>query len=198
MRAMERKYRRKKLDAEMKPFRKAAQAKNPTNNLLRTIRLSMRVPVGEIAEKLGVCNSVVRGIEERELTNTATIRSMARVAKAMGCKVVYGIVPEDGKTLDELVEERMWTEILGRPVRGDRLQTTVASEPAIDDGEQITDDRLQVADDELQLADERFEKTVGSERGKAESEQSGPYNLRVTGGSLQLTARSGHSKETDE
>jgi hypothetical protein len=113
MRAMERKLRRKKLDAEMKPFRKAAKAKNPTNDLLRMIWLSRRFPVAEIAEKMGVGHSVVEGVEARELTNTATVQSMARVAKAMGCKIMYGIVPENGKTLDELAEERMWAEILG-------------------------------------------------------------------------------------
>lgn len=105
--------RRRKLDAEMRPFRQAAREKNPTNDLLRTIRQSMRIPLTEIAEKMGVCNSVVQGIEERELTNTATIGSIARVAKAMGFKVVYGIVPEDGKTLEELTEELFWAGVLG-------------------------------------------------------------------------------------
>jgi transcriptional regulator with XRE-family HTH domain len=144
---MERKLRRKKLDAEMKPFRKMAKVKNPTNNLLRTIRQTLRFPVAEIAEKMGVCISVVMGIEERELTNTATVRSMARVAKAMGCKLVYGIVPEDGKTLDELAEERYWAEVLGRQVTDDRLQMTVVRERPSDDTLQIADDGLRVTAD---------------------------------------------------
>jgi transcriptional regulator with XRE-family HTH domain len=144
MRAMERKFRRKKLDTEMKPFRKAVKAKNPTNDLLRIIRQSLRFPLTEIAEKMGVCTSVVLGIEERELTNTATVRSMARVAKAMGCRMVYGIVPEDGGTLEELAEGRLWTEILRGQVTGDRLLRT-------DDRLQITDDSEQVTDDSEQM-----------------------------------------------
>jgi hypothetical protein len=28
----------------------------------------------------------------------------------MGCKMVYGIVPEGGKTLEELAEYRLWAE----------------------------------------------------------------------------------------
>jgi hypothetical protein len=38
---------------------------------------------------------------------------MARQAEAMGCMVVYGIVPKGGKTLDRLAEERLWTRVLG-------------------------------------------------------------------------------------
>jgi hypothetical protein len=33
---------------------------------------------------------------------------MSRMAQAMGCKMVYGIVPEGGKTLEELAEYRLW------------------------------------------------------------------------------------------
>jgi hypothetical protein len=35
------------------------------------------------------------------------------MAGAMGCKVVYGIVPKNGKTLGELAEERLWAAVLG-------------------------------------------------------------------------------------
>jgi len=113
MTKMQRKIARRKLDTEMRLYRTVARAKNPTNDLLRAIRQALRVPVEEIAQKMGVCRSVVLGIEERELTNTATVKSMARVAKAMGCRMVYGIVPEGGMTLEELADERLWREILG-------------------------------------------------------------------------------------
>jgi hypothetical protein len=50
-------------------------------------------------------------LEARELKNTISLRSMSRMAQAMGCKVVYGIVPEGGKKLEDLVEKRLWAEI---------------------------------------------------------------------------------------
>ena len=73
----------------------------------------MHVPVAEIAEKMGVCKSVVLDLETREPKNTITLKSMSRMAQAMGCKVVYGIVPEGGKTLEELAEKRLWASLLG-------------------------------------------------------------------------------------
>jgi sugar phosphate isomerase/epimerase len=40
------------------------------------------------------------------------MRSLSRMAEAMGCKVVYGIVPRGGKTLERLAEERLWRAVL--------------------------------------------------------------------------------------
>ena len=108
MREKERRFARMRLDVEMRSYRQAGREKNPTNALLRAVRQVLRVPVAEVAEKMGVCKSVVRDLEGREVKNTVTLRSMSRMAQAMGCKMVYGIVPEGGKTLEELAEYRLW------------------------------------------------------------------------------------------
>jgi predicted DNA-binding mobile mystery protein A len=109
----ERKLARKRLDVELRSYRQAGRTKNPTNGLLRAVRQALKVPVAEIAWKMGVNRSGVFDLEARELRNTITLRSMSRMAKAMGCKVVYGIVPEGGKTLEWLAEERLWLSVLG-------------------------------------------------------------------------------------
>ena len=111
MREKERRFARKRLDVEMRPYRRAGMDKNPTNALLRAVRQVLRVPVAEIAEKMGVCKSVVLDLEAREPKNTVTLKSMSRMAQAMGCKVVYGIVPEGGKKLEDLAEKRLLAEI---------------------------------------------------------------------------------------
>jgi predicted DNA-binding mobile mystery protein A len=113
MREIERKMARRNLDVEMRPYRRAGVHKNPTNGLLRAVRQALRVPVAEIAGKMGVNRSGVFDLETRERRNTISLRSMSRMADAMGCKVVYGIVPKDGKTLEELEEERLWRSVLG-------------------------------------------------------------------------------------
>jgi transcriptional regulator with XRE-family HTH domain len=113
MRERERVLARRRLDLEMRPYRRAGLTKKPTNGLLRAVRQALRVPVAEIAEKMGISRSVVFDLEEREPRNSITLRSMSRMAQAMGCKVVYGIVPAGGKTLVELAEERLWASVLG-------------------------------------------------------------------------------------
>ncbi|MGA2674423.1 MAG: helix-turn-helix domain-containing protein [Terracidiphilus sp.] len=113
MREEERKLARKRLDVEMRPYRRAGREKNPTNELLRAVRQALRVPVAEIAEKMGVNRSTIFDLEIREARNTITLEAMSRMAVAMGCKVVYGIVPVGGKTLEGVAEARLWASVLG-------------------------------------------------------------------------------------
>jgi len=113
MREKDRGLARKRLDIEMRPFRRAGMQKNPTSGLLRAVRQTLGVPVLEIAVKMGVAYSVIYDMEAGELKSSITLRSMSRMAQAMGCKVVYGIVPEGGKTLDDLHERRLWASVLG-------------------------------------------------------------------------------------
>jgi transcriptional regulator with XRE-family HTH domain len=91
--------------------------KKPTNSLLRAVRQSLGIPVAEIAVKMGICRSVVLDLETRELRGSVTLGSMSRAAEAMGCKMVYGIVPKDGKTLEYLAESRLWMRLMGGETR---------------------------------------------------------------------------------
>jgi len=113
MREKERKLARRRLDMEMRPFRRAAREKKPTDGLLRAVRQALNVPIAEITEKMGVNRSVVFDLEASEVKSTITLSSMVRMAEAMGCNVIYGIVPKGGKTLDALAEKRLWESVLG-------------------------------------------------------------------------------------
>jgi predicted DNA-binding mobile mystery protein A len=112
MREQERRLARARLDREMQAFRKAGMEKNSTSGLLRAVRQALGIEIAEIAKTAGVDRSVVYDLEARELSAAITLRSLARQAEAMGCKVVYGIVPLEGKTLERLAEERWWAREL--------------------------------------------------------------------------------------
>jgi predicted DNA-binding mobile mystery protein A len=114
MRERDRKLMRMRLDAEMRIFRLAGKKKSPTKELLRAARQALGIPVAEIAEKMGVDRSSVFELETRERKNTIALQSMSRLAEAMGCQLVYGIVPKGGKTLERLAEERLWAAVLGK------------------------------------------------------------------------------------
>ena len=128
MRERERVLARRRLDLEMRPYRRAGLTKKPTNGLLRAVRRALRVPVAEIAGKMGISRSVVFDIEEREPKNSITLRSMSRMAQAVGCKMVYGIVPLGGRTLGELAEERLWASVLGAEVRGQQVSESASQQ----------------------------------------------------------------------
>ena len=113
--ATDRRLLRKKLYREMRYYRLAGREKDPTNGLLRAVREALRIPFKEISERMGVERSGLIGLEGREETGSITLRSLGRMAEAMGCKLVYGLVPANGKTLEELAEERLWKSVLGTP-----------------------------------------------------------------------------------
>jgi len=117
VREEERKLSRKMLDEEMRPFRRAVREPSPTNGLLRAVRQAVGIPLAEIAEKGGVVLSTVTDFELRELERTITLRSLGRMAEAMGCRVVYGVVPMKGRTFKYMAEERLWRKVLGTGVR---------------------------------------------------------------------------------
>ena len=116
--ATERRLMRKKLDREMRFYRLAGREKNPTSGLLRAVRQALKIPIKELTERMGIQETAVFDLEEREETGSITLRSLGRMAEAMGCKVVYGIVPANGKTLEAMDEERLWKSVLGSGAGG--------------------------------------------------------------------------------
>ena len=108
----ERKLARRRLDEEMQPYRRAGIRKDPTNGLLRAVRRALGLPMAEIAGKMGVSESAVFRFEAIEGKGSIKLSTISRVAEAMGCKLVYGIVPKGGRTLDWLAEKRLWENIL--------------------------------------------------------------------------------------
>jgi predicted DNA-binding mobile mystery protein A len=108
---------RRNLDVEMKPFRLAGMDQHPTNGLLRAVRKALRMHSPEIAARMGMSQSAVFDMESREANGTISLRAMARLADAMDCKMVYGVVPKGGRTLEELYQERLWAVVLGTEIR---------------------------------------------------------------------------------
>ncbi|MGA3373774.1 MAG: hypothetical protein ABSC48_18675 [Terracidiphilus sp.] len=117
MRERERELARKKLDKELKYYRWAGREKNPTPCLLRAIRQALGIPAAEVWRELHVSPSVLFRLEQSERRGTISLNGLDRVAQAMGCKVIYAVVPRDGKTLEDLVEQRLWEKVLGTGTR---------------------------------------------------------------------------------
>jgi DNA-binding transcriptional regulator YiaG len=113
MREEQRDLARRKLDKELRYYRMAAREEHPTPDLLKAVRQALGVPVAEIARVLKVSKSVVFRLEASERRRRISLRSMARLAAAMGCHIVYAVVPRDGGTLEEMAERRKWSRMLG-------------------------------------------------------------------------------------
>jgi predicted DNA-binding mobile mystery protein A len=105
MQDYERENLRQKLDEELLPFRLGRRWKIGGEGWLKNIRQAVGLPVDVVAKRLGVCRWEVHRMEQAEKASRIKLETLRRAAKALGCELVYALVPKKG-TLEDL--EREW------------------------------------------------------------------------------------------
>jgi predicted DNA-binding mobile mystery protein A len=94
------------LDRNLEPFRAARKVSRPQRGWLRAVREAAGISAAELARTLGVSRQLPLQLEKWEADDRITLRSLRRVAAALDCDLVYGLVPKTG-TLQELAENRL-------------------------------------------------------------------------------------------
>jgi predicted DNA-binding mobile mystery protein A len=105
MRKEFRTLRLQQLDRTLKPFRAAAKNPRPQKGWLRAIREAAGISASEVARILKTSRGLPVQLEKAEAEDRITLKSLRAAANALGCDLVYALVPK-GETLRELVEER--------------------------------------------------------------------------------------------
>lgn len=72
----------------------ARKAQRPPRGWIRAIRQALGMTTGQLAQRMGVKQPRVVELEKSESTDAITVRSLQRAAEAMGCRLVYVLVPE--------------------------------------------------------------------------------------------------------
>ncbi len=79
----------------------------PPSGWVKAIRGSLGLSIRQLAERVGVGHGSINQLEKREPKKRVTLESLENAARAMDCKVVYAIVPqESGATLDDIIRNR--------------------------------------------------------------------------------------------
>lgn len=86
------------------PFSAAKSVMRPRRGWLRTVREALGMSLEQVAAALKLIRQSVRDFERAEAEEKITLSSLRRVAEAMGCDLVYAIVPKSG-TFAELAEQ---------------------------------------------------------------------------------------------
>ena len=77
----------------------------PAAGWLRTVREALGLTLADLAQRLGNSPPAVRSFEQAEAEDRITLASLRRAAAAMGCEVIYVLVPRTGN-LAELAVTR--------------------------------------------------------------------------------------------
>ena len=94
----------KHADQRLARWRRIGTETTPRGGWLRAVREALGMSTAQIAKKLGVAQQAIAKLERNEAAGKITLESLERVAKALGCRVTYAVVPD--KPLAEMRRER--------------------------------------------------------------------------------------------
>ena len=124
----------RQLDRTLDAFTTARQTERPQHGWLRAIRQSLGLSMEDVAKRVGGIKPLIQQFEDAESDNRITLGSLRRVAEALGCTLVYAIVPKTG-TLTELAERRVHDQVVSDVHAVER--TMALEDQAVGDVEQL-------------------------------------------------------------
>jgi predicted DNA-binding mobile mystery protein A len=92
------------LQRALAPFSAAKETPRPQKGWIRAIREATGITVRDMAKRLRKAPSVAAHLEGSEAEYRITLRSLREAADALGCQLVYALVPKGG-SIQELAEE---------------------------------------------------------------------------------------------
>jgi predicted DNA-binding mobile mystery protein A len=92
------------LDKRFSSLRLLTKNARPPKGWLRAIRDALGMTTAQFARRLGVSQPRIIELEQSEISGAVTLHTLQRAAEALGCRLVYILVPE--KPLAETVRKR--------------------------------------------------------------------------------------------
>jgi predicted DNA-binding mobile mystery protein A len=92
------------LDKRFAALRPLAGTSRPPKGWLRAIRNALGMTTAQFAQRLGVSQPRIVELEQSEASGSVTLNTLQRAAEALGCRLVYALVPE--RPLAETVRAR--------------------------------------------------------------------------------------------
>lgn len=99
-----RKLRLRQLDRALSVFTGARQSQRPRSGWLSAIREAQGIPLRQVAKNLAVTPQAVQKLQVSEANEAITLKRLREAAEAMGCELVYALLPRSG-TLTDAVED---------------------------------------------------------------------------------------------
>ncbi|HWL46030.1 MAG TPA: mobile mystery protein A [Ilumatobacter sp.] len=93
---------RRELDARLDQIREST-ATPPARGWLRAVRDVLEMPARHMAERLDVTPAAIYGLERSEQAGTIRLDTLRRAADALGCDLVYALVPR--ASLQAVIED---------------------------------------------------------------------------------------------
>jgi predicted DNA-binding mobile mystery protein A len=100
-----RKLRLRQLDRALSAYAQARQSARPRSGWLSAIREARGIPLRQIATTLSVTPQAVHSLQISEANESISLKRLREAAEAMGCELVYALLPRSGKLTDAAEEQ---------------------------------------------------------------------------------------------
>jgi len=121
---------RQELDEVVLAFRITRRERGRVDGWLRMVRLVVGVTARDLGERMGIKTREVFRLETMEMSERISLGRLRKAADALGCELVYGLVPREG-TMEDLAarenaarEKARTTKRLDKRLRELRLDST--------------------------------------------------------------------------
>jgi len=91
------------LERTLQPYLTAGEVLRPQKGWIRAVREALGMTLLELSTRMKSSLSLAAQFEKSEAEYRITLKSLRQAADALGCDLVYALVPKQG-TLHELVE----------------------------------------------------------------------------------------------
>ena len=103
------KLRRRQLDQMFERFQPLTTELRAKKEWLKEIRLALGITTIQFAKLLNISAPAYVSLEASEKKQTIELQTLHRIAEAVGCKVVYAIVPDrDSGGLESILQKRAY------------------------------------------------------------------------------------------
>jgi len=77
----------------------------PPEGWIRTVRKALNMSGAQLAARIGSTRGLVSQTEKNETFGKASVKSLQQMADAMGCRLVYAIIPKSS-TIESLIADQ--------------------------------------------------------------------------------------------
>lgn len=97
----------RQLDRQLKEWQPIGKKYNrPKAGWVKTVRVALSMSAEQFATRLGLTRARVNQLETAETHDAVTLRTLNEAANALGCELVYAIVPKNNSSLEEIIKSR--------------------------------------------------------------------------------------------
>ena len=90
------KLKRMQLSDALQAYPSPEAASPPRGGWVRAIREALGMTQAQLGARAGISRQSVQDFERAEADRRITLESLDKLARAMGCRLVYALVPENG------------------------------------------------------------------------------------------------------